>query len=163
MLLDEAFAIFKDRSEKPPSESAFACLNELTPVACEFYDIEPHRRSRIQSVLNTHGLDALNVPETESRTDGNPEIKVMPAAIRGCKNEVGDGFNQVILYYAQFLRKAFDDPLHFYNFDTRFPCILMVDMGMSAHFSAAHSFTGYGPCRFIFRILWCSVGWEGQS
>jgi len=34
VLLHESFGIFMDRCERPPSEEALACLNELSPVAC---------------------------------------------------------------------------------------------------------------------------------
>ena len=54
----------------------------------------------------------------------------MPAAIRACKNEHGDALSQAIVYYAHFLAQALENVLHYYNYDTRFPSILMVDMGM---------------------------------
>ena len=69
------------------------------------------------------------VSTTEYTTDGNLEVTTMPAAIRECKNHSGNGLNQVIIYYARFLQEALDR--RFYNFKTCFPCILIVDMGMS--------------------------------
>jgi len=73
-------------------------------------------------------------------TDGNLASTVMPAAIRECKNEQGDVLNKVILNYANFLSKALDHPRRFYNFSTRFPSILMVDIGTPAHLSSVHLF-----------------------
>ncbi len=143
MLLHEAFAIFKDRCEKAPSERALICLDELVPVACGWHSRGLARKTAIQSVLEQYmGLrfHEQNVPGTEFTTDGNLSFIVLPAAIRGCKNEHGDVLNQVILCYANFLSKALEDPCRFYNFNTRFPSILMVDVGTSAHLSSVHLF-----------------------
>ncbi|KAF8339438.1 hypothetical protein F5887DRAFT_979972 [Amanita rubescens] len=132
VLLHEAFAIFKDRCEKAPSERALICLSKLVPVACEWHGLELSRRTAIQSVIAQHtGLQfrEQKVPGTEFTTDGNLAIIVMPAAIRECKKEHGNVLNQAILYYANFLSKTHEDHRRFYNFNTRFPSILMVDMG----------------------------------
>ncbi|KAK2460464.1 hypothetical protein APHAL10511_007511 [Amanita phalloides] len=140
VLLDEAFAIFKDRCEKVPSERALICLNELVPVACEWHGVELARRTAIQYIIAQHtGLrfHEQKVPGTEFTTDGNLTIIVMPAAIRECKNEHGDVVNQAILYYANFLSKAHEDLHHFFNFNTRFPSILMVGMGTYLGFYGA--------------------------
>jgi len=88
-------------------------------------------------------------------TDGNLPVIVMPAAIRGCKKEHGDVLNQVILYYANFLSKAHEDPRRFYNFNTRFPSILMIDMGTSAHLSSVHLFMVYaGSYLGFYGAVW---------
>ena len=110
------------------------CLNELAPVACQWYGSELERRPKIADVLAVHvGLrfHEQKIPGMEYTTDGNLVIIVMPAAIRECQNEHGDPLNQAILYYANFLRNAFESPHRFHNCDSRFPCILLVDMGMS--------------------------------
>ncbi|KAF8346740.1 hypothetical protein F5887DRAFT_1158236 [Amanita rubescens] len=140
VLLHEAFAIFKDRCEKAPSERALICLGELAPVACEWHGLELERRTEIQFILERHmglRLHEQTVPGTEFMTDGNLLVIVMPAAIRACKKEHGDVLNQVILYYANFLSKAHRDPRRFYNFNTRFPSILMIDMGSYLGFYGA--------------------------
>lgn len=83
VLLHEAFAIFKDRSEKPPSERALICLNELVPVACKWHDRE---LSAMMSIFAQHmGLrfHEQKVPGIEFTTDGKLAVIVMPAAIRG--------------------------------------------------------------------------------
>ena len=135
MLLNEAFGIFKDRCKAAPSARALAFLNELAVQACKWYLDETSRRSAIQTVF-AHSLGLQfreeKVSKTEFITDGNLVVIVMPAAIRECKNYTGNALSQVILYYSQFLKVAVTSRRHFYNFNTSFPCILMVDMGMSA-------------------------------
>ncbi|KAH9987923.1 hypothetical protein BJV74DRAFT_796390 [Russula compacta] len=111
VLLHEAFGMFKDGCEAAPSEKALACLGGLTTVACHWQEDEADRSSI-----------------------------VMPAAIRECKMEHGDALDQVILVYGNFLIQALEDPLRFYNFNTRFPS--------------------------VFGFLWCRVGWhacEGRA
>jgi len=81
---------------------------------------------------------------TEYTTDGNLDVNIMPAAIRECKNDSGHALNQVILYYTQFLQGVFNHG--FYHSNTSFPCILMIDIGMSAPRSPTHVLMGYaGP------------------
>ncbi len=111
--------------------AAHACLNDLVTTACLWYGTEAERRDAIGKVLRKHlhlTFHAEKVPGTESITDGNLTVVVMPASIRGCKNEDGNPLNQAILYFANFLASAFDSG--FYNFDTCFPCILLIDMGI---------------------------------
>ncbi|KAF8349607.1 hypothetical protein F5887DRAFT_1279875 [Amanita rubescens] len=141
VLLHEAFAIFKDRCEKAPSARALVCLSELVPVACKWHDHELTRRTEIQSILEQHmGLRFCEqkVPGTEFVTGGNLAFIVIPAALRECKNEHGDALNnQALLYYANFLSKALNHPRRFYNFNTCFPSILMIDMGSYLGFYGA--------------------------
>ena len=126
--------MFRDRCSTTPSKRAVAFLDELTTPACDWYPDENQRGSAIRSVFQEH-LDirfhAEKVPNSNFTTDGNFAVIVMPAAIRESQKETGNTLNQAILYYTQFLHQALSDHRHFYNFYTRFPCILMVDMGMS--------------------------------
>jgi hypothetical protein len=140
VLLHEVFGLFKDRCLQHPSATAMACLNDLVPTACKWYGSEVERRYTIQNVLSEHlklTFHPEKVPETEYTTDGNLIVIVMPAVARECKNEDGHALNQIILYYSNYLKHALDRPQHFYNFDTRFPCILLADMGMSAPLSTS--------------------------
>jgi len=136
VLFHKAFGIFKDRCKAAPSERALALLEKLTFKACEWYQDETKRRTAIQSVFSEHlGLDfpERKIPGTEFTTDGALMGVVMPAAIRECKNEdKGHALNQAILYYCGFVRVATADPHRSHNLKSSFPCILMVDMGMSA-------------------------------
>ena len=132
VLLHEAFAIFEDRCQEEPSNKALFCLTELAPVACRQYDSEVTRRAAIRAVLETCmdlSLPEQKVPGKEYVTDGNLSVVVMPAAIRVCENEHGNTLNQAIAYYGQFLSQALGHSLRFYNYDTRFPSVLILDMG----------------------------------
>ncbi|TFK50474.1 hypothetical protein OE88DRAFT_1808792 [Heliocybe sulcata] len=140
VLLHEAFTIFKDRCREDPSEQALSCLNQLSVVGCAWFETQVERRSEIQAVLKECmdlSLPESKVPGTDYGTDGNLDVVVMPAAIRDCKNESGPALNEAILYYANFLQKAFDHPLRFRNFRTCFPSILIVDMGSYMGFYGA--------------------------
>ena len=132
--LHEAFGMFRGRCSTTPSERAFNFLNELTIPACDWYTDENERGSVIRSVFQEH-LDiqfhAEKVPNTKFTTDGNFAVTVMPAAIRESQKETGIALSQAILYYSKFLLQALSDHRHFYNFYTTFPCVLMVDIGMS--------------------------------
>ena len=158
VLHHEAFGIFKDRCLLPPSKPAIACLNELAPTACMWYGREMQRRDAVLNVLRRHlGLvfHAEKVPGTEYITDGNLTAVVMPPSIRECKNEEGNPLNQATLYYLNFLTSALDRPENFYNFDTCFPCILLVDMGMSAPLPTFHFLLIYSGSYFAFYgALW---------
>jgi hypothetical protein len=135
VLLHEAFGIFKDRCKAAPSERALAFLDELTAKVCEWYQEETHRRSAIRSMFQWRlgvQFHEEKVPNTEFTTDGNLVCIVMPAAIIKCKDHTGHALDPAILYYCRFLDEAPAYHRHFYNFNTSFPCILMVDMGMSA-------------------------------
>ena len=143
-LLHPVFGIFKDRCKEPPSELALSLLNAINPVACEWQDFEIQRRSVVREMFQRYlGLNFLEqkIPGTEYATDGNLSAIVMPTAIRECKNEHGEPLNQAILYYANFLKYAFVAH-QYHNVDSRFPCILLIDMGMSA-FAFDHSLVQY--------------------
>jgi hypothetical protein len=141
VLLHEVFVIFKDRCRDPPSKGALACLNELAPTACVWYGKESDRRDAILNILKKWlhlEFHAEKIKGTEYITDGNLTVIVMPAALRESKNEHGDPLNLAILYYSNFLANALCSPGNFYNFNTCFPCILLVDMGTSSPPSTAH-------------------------
>ncbi|ESK86345.1 hypothetical protein Moror_5052 [Moniliophthora roreri MCA 2997] len=139
-LLHEAFGHFKDRCSTPPSKKAVAFLAELAPVACKWYGTETERRTEVQRVFEKYtGLlfHAEFVPGTSYITDGNLAVTVMPASIRECKNEYGAALNQAIVYYAKFLIQAHSHSHSYWNYNTRFPCILMVDSGSTFGFYGA--------------------------
>jgi hypothetical protein len=160
-LLHQAFATFQNRCEKAPSDKALACFGTLTISACKWYESETQRRQEIQAILSTHlGLHFLEqkIPGTEFTTDGNLDVVVMPAAIRACNNEHGDALNQAILYYGRFLENALDHPSCYYNFSTRFPSILMVDIGMSLDPQSAHFLT---VCQGSYMGFY-GAAWDGK-
>ena len=135
VLLHEVFGMFKDRCNAAPSEQALAFHNKLTFAACKLFEDEDQRRSTIWALFQEY-LDIQfheeKVINTEYTTDGNFVVNVMPAAIWGCKNETRHALNQAIIYYSRFLIEALKDYRQFYNCNTCFPCILIVDMGMYA-------------------------------
>ncbi|KAH9952929.1 hypothetical protein BGW80DRAFT_1469125 [Lactifluus volemus] len=91
-LLDGAFGRFKDRCRAPPSKNALTLLDHLVEAVCKWYPEETDRRTAIQDVFATGaGLEFLpqTIPGTEYETDGNLPVTIMPAAIRGCKFEIG--------------------------------------------------------------------------
>ncbi len=158
VLLHEAFGIFKDRCLQRPSKAAIACLNELAPTVCVWYRGEMQRRDAVINVLRKHLCLVFHVEKvlaTEYITNGNLTVAIMPASVRECKNEDGNLLNQATLYYSNFLKYAFDCPENFYNFNTCFPCILLVDMGMSALSSTSHLLMIYSGSYFAFYgALW---------
>ncbi len=156
VLLYEAFGIFKDRCVQPPSKAALACLNELAPTACIWYEKETARRDAVLKVLRKHLHLTFHSEKVPSYVHGeNLTVVVMPASIRGCKNEEDNPLNQAVLYYSNYLARAIDSPKNFYNFDTRFPCILLVDRGMSTPSSTAHLLMIYSGSYFAFYgALW---------
>jgi hypothetical protein len=129
-LLQPEFGEFKQDCAMPPTVWAQNLLQELTKAACEWHDSDNSRREAIQVVLNKAGLhfpaDAIRA--TGFRTDGNSRMvsDIMPAAIRECKNEYGCAVYEAVAYYAHFLEQVIIKYRH-----TRFPCILIVDVGMS--------------------------------
>lgn len=133
-LLDETFGLFKDRCRKPPSTKAMTLLVELTSVACEWY--YPEELALRGLFKKKAGLSFIKqvitivVEETNSTikctTDGNLRCTIMPAAIRGCKNEFGQALHQAILYYSRFLDIALNN---YSDCDSRFPCIILMDTG----------------------------------
>jgi len=134
VLFHKAFGIFKDRCKAAPSERALALLEELTFKACEWYQDETKQRSAIQSVFSEHlGLDFPFLAPNLQATGPLMGV-VMPPAIRECKydKDKGHALNRAILYYCRFLCVALADPHRFHNLKSSFPCILMVDTGMSA-------------------------------
>jgi hypothetical protein len=136
VLLEEAFAIFKRRCDRAPSDEGLACLGALTPLACQWHDLETQRREEVRSILREYlnlRFDEQKVAGTEFTTDGNISVVVMPAAIRGCNNEHGGALNEAIGYYGRFLSNALEDRARYYNSKTRFPSILLVDIGMSLY------------------------------
>ena len=136
VLLQKVFSNFKNRCKRAPSEEGLACLEQLVPIACKWHGSEDSRQSAILSKLGLHAglfLHKQLTPGTTLHTHGNLPVCVMPAVIRGCKDEHGDALSQAILHYAHFLTQALDDVLHYYNYDTRFPSVLMVDMGRFIH------------------------------
>ena len=161
VLLHEAFGIFENRCETAPSERALTCLMELAPVACEWHDDGHKRWLEIQTVLEP-GLGLRfhteKIVDTELTTVGNLVVTIMPAAIRACKNDTRDSLDRVTLCYGHFLDKAMEHPLLFHNFDTRFPCILMVDMGMSTFVLAVHLFMNYADSFWGFY----GAAWDGR-
>jgi hypothetical protein len=133
VLLDEAFAIFKTRREGVPSKEGLACLGALTPLACQWYASEAHRREAVQSVVREHlnlRFREQRLPGTEFTTDGNLDVVVMPAAIRECNNDDGDALNQATVCYGRFLDDALENRSCYYNSNTRFPSILVIDIGI---------------------------------
>lgn len=127
-LFQPEFGEFKKDCAKAPTTWAQKLLQKLTDSACKWYDNETARRSEIEDVLKDAGLSLRAGPigRTEYTTDGHSAVNIMPPAIRECKNESGCALHQAIAYYAQFLRIPL---LHYRR--SRFPCILMVDVGMS--------------------------------
>jgi len=130
VLLHEAFGIFKERCKQAPSEAALACLERLVPIVCQWHESEDSQQSAILSVIGSHTglyIDKQLVPGTAFHTRGNLPLFVMPAVIQECKNENGDALSRAIVYYAHFfkLTRAPENDLHYYNYDTRFPSILV--------------------------------------
>lgn len=131
-LMDPSFGIFRDRLEKPPSHHSLDFCAYLVHTACKQFTKEADRMSDIREVFKTRlGLDLH--PETitghECETDGNLEYQIMPALIRECRNNSAYALNQAIAYYAKFLQNVLQK---YRSFPTRFPSILMVDMGKFA-------------------------------
>ncbi|KNZ82334.1 hypothetical protein J132_00149 [Termitomyces sp. J132] len=136
-LYERAFGIFRDRCKQPPSNKAMNCLVHLTQVGCEWYPVEALRREAIAKVFSEClGLQfhAEKIGDTEYVTDGHLAFKIIPAAIRKCKNEDGSAMFQAALYYVSFFMRALPD---FGNRNTCFPSILVVDSGSKLSFYAA--------------------------
>ena len=162
-LYDEAFGVFKTRRDQPPSKKALTFLDDLSHVTCCWYTAETSRRDAVQEVFQKHtnfSFDRKPIKGTTYMTGGHLDVIVMPAAIRECKNETGDAFNQVIAYYGHFLYNANHTPRHYENLNTRFPCLLMVDRGESVHLSFRLHPANHGICRPQFWILWRHLGWR---
>jgi hypothetical protein len=131
VLHDESFAIFRRRSSEPPSKRCWLAAQELSERACKWYSIELRRMAVIQEVIMKHlqlSFNPQRILGTEYTTDGSLDVLVMPAAVMKCKDET-EALNEAILDYANFLIKALEDDRRFWKLETRFPCILLVNMG----------------------------------
>ncbi|TDL16153.1 hypothetical protein BD410DRAFT_902194 [Rickenella mellea] len=106
-LLQEEFAQFEDDCSLPPTPEMAMLVHELTGVCCAVYANDNDRRVAVQSVLNRCAdlsLDIRSVtPGKTFQTIGQPELSVMPPF---------------------YQRVAFS-----FRHKTRFPCILMTDIG----------------------------------
>jgi hypothetical protein len=128
-LLQKEFGEFQDDRTLLPSAEAQMLLLSLTEVMCKWHRTETTRRYEVQKVFSdVAGLwfHAETILGTEYTTDGNLHAQVMPAAIRECKNESGCALFESIAYYGQFLRNNLSPDARV----TRFPCILLIDVGM---------------------------------
>ena len=133
-LLQKEFGLFLDDSSCKvlPSPKSQELLQALTVAACEWHENKTQRRSAFKEVLNNVAqlyLSAETIPGTEYTRDGNLKANIMPAVIQACKNEAGCALPEVIAYYVQFLVKVLDRR----DRCTRFPCILLVDIGKVVH------------------------------
>jgi hypothetical protein len=128
-LLQREFGTFQDDRALVPSATAQALLLSLTSAACQWYSSETFRRSAVQTVFKEKGelyFAAEAIHATEYKTDGNLFRRIMPAAIRECKNEKGCALYEAIAYYSQFLKLNLTPDAR----NTRFPSILLLDVGM---------------------------------
>jgi hypothetical protein len=130
VLLHEAFGVFRDRCADLPSTKALLLLDKLTEACCGWYNLEPNRQVAVQEVLEEYASLKFT-PQVvtlgdgkQCTTDGNLTVKIMPAAIRECKDFA---LNQAILYFSRFLYNALQN-INSYN-DHVFPSILLVDIG----------------------------------
>lgn len=137
-MLDESFGLFMSRCEKSPSTKALSFLDELAVACCEWYSSEAKRRAAVQQIINKHtslefSPQVVHVDGSDCTSDGNLTVEVMPASIRECKDSHGSAVNQAILYYARYLYNAIKDPDGYCNYNTHFPCIILVDIGAVAN------------------------------
>lgn len=141
VLLHEPFAIFKT-SEAAPLKQVIDCFNQLAHAACSWHPPEAlafQRRLGIEFLLDEYlglGIDEPKMMSTRFTTERNLST-TMPIIISERKKDAGDAFNQAVLHYGKFLIKAFDHPHRYYNYNTRFPCILLVDMDLFLGFYGA--------------------------
>jgi hypothetical protein len=162
VLLDEAFGIFKDKCEDLLSETALTLLNELSCTCCHWYSSEPARQVAVQEVFERcsplrFAPHLIVTKERQCMTDGNLPIHIIPASILECKDTPGFALNQAILYFSKFLYNAVHHPNHYCDRKTRFPCILLVDIGTSvnSNFSFNYRLTMYvESCLGIYGCLW---------
>jgi hypothetical protein len=136
-LFQPEFGEFKKDCMMMPTAWAQELLRDLTVAACNWHDNETYRRSVTFEVLRDAGLymAAETINRTEFKTDGNWKVNIMPPVIRECKNEYGCALFEAVAYYARFLKAPLSDHRH-----ARFPCVLMVDVGMliAVHLSIAN-------------------------
>jgi hypothetical protein len=160
-LLEPSFGQFKDRCSKQPSDKGVAFLSELAPVACSWYAKDKMRIAEVKNVLEKYTgfqLHAEALPGTNNATNGNTAVIIVPGVIRECKNEDGHAINQAIIRYANYLSQALDNPKSYANYNTRFPCILVIDRGMS-EFIVPSAPSAHVICRVDSGILRCALGW----
>ena len=126
-LYDNSFGVFKTRCCNPPSTYTRSLLEGLTVAACDWHELVIFRQQALQGVLKS--TDFLFDVEVGAgckwTTDGHLDVNVMPAAIREW------GLNQVISYYSKFVLEALESLRGYGNLSTHFPCVLMVDQGVS--------------------------------
>ncbi|KAN0069950.1 hypothetical protein V8E54_012256 [Elaphomyces granulatus] len=137
-LLQREFAEFKDDLILEPSVIAFKLLDDLTLASCKWHDNENLRRDEIASVIgNTANVSLLPtfISGSSRSTDGNTHpATVIPALIRGCKNNEGCALFEAIAYYSNFLRCHLNLSDGQTELFTRFPSILMADVGTQIGF-----------------------------
>jgi len=134
-LLQEEFAEFKSNCKLEPSVLAYQLADDLTMAACQWYPSKDMRRDRINAVLST-GLDVSwgHIDGTSRTTDGNSKPVVIPALIRDCKNNEGCALFEAVAYYTNFLKGQLENQRY-----TRFPSILMTDIGKRGSLTASPS------------------------
>ncbi|KAK1224751.1 hypothetical protein PQX77_012335 [Marasmius sp. AFHP31] len=152
-LLDKTFGVFKDRCAVLPSAKAVDFAARLADLATQWFLTEAPRRKDITELFGEFDIRLSTDTINGAITDGNRPPNVMPAAIRECKNEEGLAKAQVTLYYGQYLLPAVKSHC---KRDTRFPSILITDIGMSAFFvHPAIVFILYlGPTFGFYGAIW---------
>jgi hypothetical protein len=150
-LLQPEFGEFDQDCAMPPTVWAQNLLQKLTKAACEWQDSDDSRRSAIQVVFNEAGIHFPSdvVRATSFRTDDISRI--MPPAIRRRKNDYGAVY-EAVGYYAQFLHQMLPKYRH-----ARFPCIIVVDIGVSNCRSPSISYLLTEGARIILNLLWVLV------
>ena len=132
-LLQPEFGTFKDICSEDPPASAYEHMKPLVKAVCAFYPNESSRMEAVRAVLEDPlklNLFAMQIHDGKSITDGNTSYTIIPSLIRECKNESGQsgtGVFQATAYYGKFLWNAVKKDY----INTRFPSILMIDMGES--------------------------------
>lgn len=148
-LLQKEFGQFQDDCAIAPTPESIALLGPLTLAACEWYTSENSRREKISQILK--GKDCptqlFMLRDIDNfQTDGHTYPVVIPASLRDCKNNEGCALFQAIAYYGRFVHKELVD----YRKFTRFPCILLTDIGMCHTFILAIT---ANPSRTCFHAL----------
>jgi hypothetical protein len=121
-LLQKEFGEFRDDCEAAPSVQAQKLSLQLTVTACKWHNDELSRTKMVYDVFKEYaGLQlSESIPGTHYTTDGNLMAHIV------CKLEKGCALFEAIGYYANFLKDQVGG--------TRFPCVLMLDVGKSAFF-----------------------------
>jgi hypothetical protein len=131
-LLQREFAEFKDDLILEPSVIAFKLLDDLTLASCKWHDNENLRRDEIASVIgNTANVSLLPtfISGSSRSTDGNTHPATVIPALIECKNNEGCALFEAIAYYSNFLRCHLNLSDGQTELFTRFPSILMADVG----------------------------------